>query len=282
MSTYHRPSSLAEALDIRASGDVAVIAGGTDLYPARVARAAWGDPVCGDTLDITALAELRGIDATRDGWRIGALVTWSQLARHAALPPLFDGLRAAAREVGGAQVQNRATLVGNICTASPAGDGVPNLLALEASVELASPRGRRLLALLAFLTGYRSTALQRDELVTALHVPRLSGARSGFVKLGARRYLVISIAMVAGVVATDAAGRITAARLAVGACSAIAQRLHGLEAALEGVPLRDAARLPRPQHVDALSPIDDIRASAAYRRDAALVLLRDLLGGLAG
>jgi N-methylhydantoinase B len=282
MSTYHRPSSLAEALDIRASGDVAVIAGGTDLYPARVARAAWGDPVCGDTLDITALAELRGIDATRDGWRIGALVTWSQLARHAALPPLFDGLRAAAREVGGAQVQNRATLVGNICTASPAGDGVPNLLALEASVELASPRGRRLLALLAFLTGYRSTALQRDELVTALHVPRLSGARSGFVKLGARRYLVISIAMVAGVVATDAAGRITAARLAVGACSAVAQRLHGLEAALEGVPLRDAARLPRPQHVDALSPIDDIRASAAYRRDAALVLLRDLLGGLAG
>jgi N-methylhydantoinase B len=282
MTAYHRPSSLAEALAIRASEDVAVIAGGTDIYPARVARAAWGDPVTRDMLDITALHELRSLQATSDGWRIGALVTWSDVVRDPTLPPLFDGLRAAARAVGGAQVQNRGTLVGNICTASPAGDGIPNLLALDASVEIASSRGRRLLALAQFLTGYRATALRPDELVTALHVPRLAGGRGGFVKLGARRYLVISIAMAAGVVTADTAGRITAARLAIGACSAIAQRVPELEAALAGVPLRDAARLPQPRHLEGLSPIDDIRGSAAYRREAALTLLRDLLGGIAG
>ena len=281
MTAYHRPRSLEEAVAIRAAGPVAVIAGGTDIYPSRAARAAWGDPTHADVLDITAIPGLDSVEETAGGWRIGPLVTWSRIARDTALPPIFDGLRAAAREVGGVQVQNRGTVVGNLCTASPAGDGIPNLLALDAQVELASRTGRRVLPLAQFLTGYRATALRPEELVTALLVPRLDGARGGFAKLGARRYLVISIAMAAGVVATDTAGRVTAARVAVGACSAVAQRLPALEAALEGVRLAEAARVPSAAHLAALSPIDDIRASAAYRRDAALTLLRDLLEGLA-
>jgi N-methylhydantoinase B len=128
-----------------------------------------------------------------------------------------------------------------------------------------------------FLIGYRATALATNALVTALHVPRLAGAQGGFRKLGARHYLVISIAMAAGVGATDAAGRITAARIALGACSAVAQRLPGLEAALIGVQHARAAKVVQAHHLESLSPIDDIRATAAYRRDAALVLLRDLL-----
>jgi len=279
MIAYHRPRSLDDALAIRGAQDVAVIAGGTDIYPAHAARRAWGDPTHRDVLDITALPGLDRIEETAVGWRLGALVTWSAL-RRASLPPLFDGLKAAAKEVGGEQVQNRGTLVGNLVTASPAGDGIPNLLALDASLELASTAGWRTIPLRDFLTGYRATALHRDEMVTAILVPRLPEARSGFVKLGARRYLVISVAMAAGVIASES-GRIVEARLAIGACSAVAQRLPALEAPLQGAYLREAADIPAAAHLAALTPIDDIRASAAYRRDAALTLLRDLLRGLA-
>jgi N-methylhydantoinase B len=279
VTPYHRPRSLEEAVAIRAAGDVAVIAGGTDIYPAHAARRAWGDPTHKPVLDITALPGLDRVEESDEGWRIGCLVTWSAL-RRAPLPPLFDGLKAAAKEVGGAQVQNRGTVVGNLCTASPAGDGIPNLLALAARVELAGPEGRRAVELPEFLTGYRTTALRGDEIVTGLVIPRLAAARGGFVKLGARRYLVISIAMAAGVLAVER-GRIAAARIAVGACSAVAQRLPALEAALVGLAPRNAAEAAEAVHLAHLSPIDDVRASAAYRRDAALAVTRDLLRELA-
>jgi N-methylhydantoinase B len=278
MIGYHRPTTLPEALAIRARHDVALIAGGTDIYPARTGRLGWGDPTQKDLLDITALPGLNAIIEDDAGWRIGCLVSWAQIAR-ADLPPMFDGLRAASREIGGAQVQNRGTLVGNLITASPAGDGIPNLLALDAQVEIDGVRGMRRMAVADFITGYRATALARDEIVVALHVPRMAQACGGFLKLGARHYLVISIAMVAGVVAVKD-GRIAGARLAVGACSAVAQRLPVLEHALVGALLRDAASVPQPRHLADLHPIDDIRASAGYRRDAALTLLRDLLRGL--
>lgn len=277
---YFRPTSLAEALAIRAEHDVTVLAGGTDVYPVRTARRAWGDPSHKDVLDLSAVPGLRGPTEEPGHWRLGALTTWSDLAR-ADLPPLFDGYRRAARAVGGAQVQNLGTLAGNIVTASPAGDGVPNLLALEAEVELASRTGTRTLPFSAFTTGYRQTALRPDEIVTALVVPKLDGARSTFLKLGARTYLVISIAMVAAVVATGPDGRIVSARIAVGACSAVAQRLGALEAALIGVPLAEAAGLVAAEHLAPLTPIDDVRASAAYRLAAAGTLVRDALAELA-
>lgn len=277
---YFRPTSLAEALAIRAEHDVTVLAGGTDVYPVRTARRAWGDPSHKDVLDLSAVPGLRGLTEEPRHWRLGALTTWSDLAR-ADLPPLFDGYRRAARAVGGVQVQNLGTLAGNIVTASPAGDGIPNLLALEAEVELASRAGTRTLPFAAFATGYRQTALRPDEIVTALVVPKLEGASSTFLKLGARTYLVISIAMVAAVVASGPDGRITAARIAVGACSAVAQRLDALEAALIGVPLAEAAGLVAAEHLAPLTPIDDVRASAAYRLAAAGTLVRDALADLA-
>lgn len=277
---YFRPTSLAEALAIRAEHNVTVLAGGTDVYPVRTARRAWGDPTHKDVLDITAVPSLRGIAEETGGWRLGAMTTWSDLAK-ADLPPLFDGYRRAAREVGGVQVQNLGTLAGNIVTASPAGDGIPNLLALDAQVELASRAGTRSLPFTAFATGYRQTALRPDEIVTALIVPKLDGARSTFLKLGARKYLVISIAMVSAVVATDPAGRITVARIAVGACSAVAQRLTSLEAALAGVQLDAAAGHVSEGHLVGLNPIDDVRATAAYRLTAAQALVRDALADLA-
>ena len=281
MVAYHRPDTLEEALAIRAGGDVTVLAGGTDVYPAKAARAGWGDMRHKDVLDISKVPDLRGIAEAADHWRIGALTTWSDIVR-AALPPLFDGLKRAARDVGGVQIQNRGTLAGNICTASPAGDGAPNLLALDAGIELASPQGRRVVAMDGFIDGYRRTQARADEIVTAIVVPkRGERARGHFLKLGARRYLVISIVMVAGAVETDAAGVIKAARLAVGACSAVPQRLRALETALAGTPIARAGDAVAAAHLDALAPIDDIRGSAAYRRAAALALTRDLLAAFA-
>jgi len=282
MVVYHRPDTLAEALALRAGGDLVVLSGGTDVYPAKAARAGWGDMEHKDVLAIRALAGLRGLREEGASWRLGALTTWSDLIE-ADLPPLFAGYQLAAREIGGVQIQNCGTLVGNICTASPAGDGAPNLLALEARVELKSLGGRREVEMAAFIDGYRHTACRDDEIVTAILVPRRGrGARGHFLKLGARKYLVISIVMVAGVLEIDVAGNVAACRLAVGACSAVPQRLSALEAALSGVPLARASGLVAAEHLSALSPIDDIRASAAYRRAAALTLTRDLLADLAG
>jgi N-methylhydantoinase B len=275
---YFRPTTLAEAIAIRRRHDVTVIAGGTDIYPAATARRAWGEPVTGDILDLSAIAELRGIEDRVDHIHIGALATWSDVIRTPLLP-LFDGLKRAAREVGGVQIQNRGTVVGNCLTASPAGDGIPNLLALDATFDIA---GETVLGMPAssFFTGYRKTACGPQSLVTGIRIPKRAG-RGHFLKLGARRYLVISIAMVAVTVETDDENRILSARIAVGACSAVAQRLGALEAAVIGMRLSEAADIARAAQLTELDPIDDIRASGAYRLAAARHLVADALRDLA-
>ena len=216
--------------------------------------------------------------ATADAYRIGALTRWADVAG-AALPSWFDGLRAAASQVGSVQVQNAGTIGGNLCNASPAADGIPPLLSLDASVELTSIAGTRVLPLEDFLTGYRQTALEPGELLTAVVIPRgtADDARSAFLKLGLRRYLVISVVMVAVVVVTDTDDRITEARVAVGACSPVAQRLRPLESALVGRSIDDVDVAMVTEHLSALSPIDDVRATADYRREAAVVLVRRAL-----
>jgi CO/xanthine dehydrogenase FAD-binding subunit len=274
---YLRPHDLPDALAALAAGPRAVLAGGTDFYPGRVGRS-----VDEDVLDISAIHGLRGISDRGDQWRIGALTTWSDVIG-AALPPCFDALKAAAREVGGVQIQNAGTVAGNLCNASPAADGVPALLALDATVEIASARGNRNLALAEFIIGNRRTALAADELVTALLVPKLAPrAASIFLKLGARRYLVISIVMVAAVLEADTRGQVAQARIAVGACSEVAQRVPALESCLRGQPI-DATlgSLAAFEHLEqVLKPIDDVRGSAAYRKDAALTLVRRALDRL--
>lgn len=277
MASYLRPELLADALSALAGGARTVLAGGTDFYPARVGRL-----VDEDVLDITAIGELRGVRAERGGLRIGATTTWSDLLA-APLPPWCRALQQAAREVGGVQIQNAGTVAGNLCNASPAADGVPALLALGAEVELASVAGRRRLPLGEFVLGNRRTARGPQELVSAVLVPPWSArARSVFLKLGARRYLVISIAMVAAVIEPDAAGRVARCGVAVGACSAVAQRLSALEQALVGATLdvRIGARVHQ-EHLAGLTPIDDVRGTAEYRADAALTLVRRALESLA-
>lgn len=262
--TYAIPTDLTDALEtLRRAHRCCVVAGGTDVYPAmRQGKrpAAF--------LDITRVAGLVGVDWHDRFIRIGAATTWTQIVQ-APLPPAFDALKQAAREVGSVQIQNAGTIAGNLCNASPAADGVPPLLALDAYVELASTaRGTRILSLQEFIQGVRETALAPDELVTAVRVPiPPNGMTSAFEKLGSRRYLVISICMMAANLRLDNAGCIAQARVAVGACSAVAQRLPALETELIGMRPEDVALTV--ENLTHLSPIDDVRGTRGFRLEAA-------------
>lgn len=293
MGSYLRPTTLTQAIDALALArddgrPGVIIAGATDHYPARVGRVADDD-----VIDITGITGLRRIESIDGGWLIPALATWTDVA-NADVPPMFDGLRRAATAIGGRQIQNRATVVGNLVNASPAADGLPNLLVLNAVVTLASVRGERRVAAATFVTGNRTTVREADELVTGLFIPApdsagpdrggaadlaaVSTVRSTFLKLGSRAYLVISIAMVAAAVAVDATGRISAARVAVGACSPVARRLPELEAVLLGRSATPGiGATVGSEHLAELAPIDDVRGTAAYRREAAETLIRRAL-----
>ena len=220
---YVRARTLDEAVQALETPDVQILAGGTDFYPAHVGRT-----VTVPVLDITGIGEISGIATTADHVRIGAGATWSQLIA-TPLPACFDALKAAAREVGSVQIQNRATIAGNLCNASPAADGVPPLLTLDAEVELLSRAARG-----ACRSQNSSPAIAGPSAKPTRSSPPSScrctiDGPSAFVKLGARRYLVISIAMVAAVIERDGKGAVAQARIAVGSCSAVARRLPELE-----------------------------------------------------
>lgn len=267
---YIRPKTLEHALDALSSGDWTIAAGCTDLFPATERKT-----LPGPVLDITGISELRGISRRDDGILFGATTTWRDVI-HADLPPAFDGLKLAAREVGAMQIQNRGTLAGNLCNASPAADGVPPLLTLDAEVILSSAQGRRNIPLIDFLLGPRQTARAPGELVSGIFVPAAAlGGVGHFWKLGARQYLVISIVMCAArVQIVD--GLVTQAALAIGSCGPVATRLGNVELSLIGKPLSES-RITDADVATYLAPIDDPRADAGYRAHSAAQVLRDVL-----
>lgn len=278
MIRYAKPTNLDEALALLGVARWRILAGGTDFYPAL------GNlPLSENILDINGLAALRGIFETASHIVIGARTTWTDIIRQ-PLPPCFDALKQAAREVGSVQIQNMASVAGNLCNASPAADGVPALMILDAQVELRSARAARYLLLDQFILGNRRTALQPGEMVTAIRVAKAATAgTSNFQKLGARRYLVISIAMAAARIAVDKDGTVTAAAVAVGSCSAVAQRLAGLEASLLGLRPSAIADAVASADLGALRPIEDVRGSADYRREAAReIVLRAVMAAAGG
>jgi CO/xanthine dehydrogenase FAD-binding subunit len=270
---FLRPTTLEEAVHALAESRGTILSGGTDFFPALVDR-----PMTSPVIDISGVAEIKGFRTTEEHIYIGGRTTWSEIVA-ALLPRGFAGLRAAALEVGCVQIQNLGTIAGNLCNASPAADGVPALLALDAEVMLASVAGPRSMPLGEFLVGNRETMRRQNEILTGVAIPRrLENSASTFLKLGSRRYLVISIAMVAANLLTDRSRRIIEALIAVGACSARAQRLPVLERALAGEIARSGiGKSVKPEHLASLLPLDDIRATSAYRREAAQVLVRRAL-----
>jgi CO/xanthine dehydrogenase FAD-binding subunit len=272
--TYLAPQTIDQALASLASGSVSVVAGGTDYFPAlQKGREAE------NLVDISQVSGLRGITQSEHGWRIGAATTWTDIVK-TPLPSVFDSLKAAAKEVGSVQIQNTGTIGGNLCNASPAADGVPPLLTLDAQVEITGPSGVRTLPLDQFITGVRKTDLGAGELLTAIHIPaQPDHLVSAFEKLGSRRYLVISITMTSVVLGVSD-GLITDARIAIGACSAVAQRQSSLEKSLIGMPVSGVAIVP--EMLQNLAPIEDVRGDATYRLIAAAEQCQRAIRRLAG
>jgi CO/xanthine dehydrogenase FAD-binding subunit len=267
---FHRPDSLAAATHLLAASPMRLLAGGTDVFPSLRDK-----PLSGPVLDLSGIAELRSIRETANHFVLGATTTWSDVI-NANLPTAFNALKLAAREVGSIQIQNQGTLAGNICNASPAADGVPPLLALDAEIAIASSSATRVVPLSQVIIGNRKTTLLPNELLTEIRIPKKSAkGTSTFQKLGARRYLVISIAMVAVRLAQNE-GRISDCAIAVGACSEVAQRLRQLEHVLIGKDLHEIVQNTltiETTSLDALAPIDDIRAPANYRLEAVRELI---------
>lgn len=259
-----RPRSLAEALRRLADEpDLLPIAGGTDLMVVdRLARSARRR-----VLDVTAIPELGRIEAVEGGMEIGAGVSFDALRRHSEVARRFPALAAAAGEVGGWQIQTRATLGGNAANASPAGDSLPVLLALEATVVLAGPEGEREVPYDRFHLGYRETALRSGELIVRLRLPDPpAGSRQAFRKVGTRLAQAISKVVVCGVGRIADGGRTDHLRLAAGSVAATPVRLRAAEAAGEGGTWGDelAAAVGRAARGE-VTPIDDVRSTAAYR-----------------
>ena len=237
------------------------MAGCTDLYVSLN----FGALSATRFLNLWTLDELRSI-VERDGLlSIGALCTYTDVIRSRPVRARLPMLAAAAREIGGPQIQNRGTLGGNIANASPAGDTLPVLAAADAVVVIASSAGTRRVPLLEFYTGYRRTVLEAHELIVAVEVPRVRG-RQWFRKVGTRAAQAISKVVMAAV--DDSGGE--PARIAIGSVGPTVLRLPSTEAALAaGARIDEAQRML----LDEIAPIDDVRSTADYRRRVAANLL---------
>ena len=261
-STFHNPATLAEALALKAAHpQSAWIAGGTDLGVA-LSRGQVLAPVL---IAVDRVAELHDLSVAADQVRIGAAVPLSRLERE--IPGVFPALDAMLPWFAARQVKNRATLGGNLGSASPIGDLLPWLLAHDAVIELAGPAGTRELPVDGYFEGYRKTQRQPDELIVAVRMPRLSGPQAAY-KVAKRQTDDISIVAAVYALALDADGRVARARLAYGGVAAVPLRARRAEAALLGRMLDDdtAAAIGAILREE-FTPLDDHRASADYRRE---------------
>jgi xanthine dehydrogenase small subunit len=266
------PTTLEGALEALNRGAVKV-AGATDLLVIDHAKGREHEAV----VNVLGIAELQGIRVDDEGLSIGAAATFtliraqSEVVRHAPL------LVAAAATIGAAQIQNRATIGGNIANASPAGDSLPALLALGALVTLFGPRGRRTVPYDTFHVDYRKTLLAQDELLERVLIPLPAPSLQLFRKVGTRAAQAIS-KVVVGLGCDRNGDRLTNVRLAMGSIAAVPTRLRDVEALLESEPLspplsdRAAALVAQ-----TISPIDDVRSTADYRRRVASTTVRRLL-----
>jgi CO/xanthine dehydrogenase FAD-binding subunit len=252
------PRSLADAVRMLSNeGPLMPMAGCTDLYVALN----FGTLRPTRFLNLWGLEALRGIEVRGGILRIGALTTYTDLIRSGVIRRRLPMLAAAAREVGGVQIQNRGTIGGNVANASPAGDTLPVLLAADAIVVLRSVAGMRRVPMTGFYTGYRQTVARPDELIVGFEIPAVRG-RQWFRKVGTRAAQAIAKVVVAGV--WDAQPR-----LAMGSVAPTPLRLSHTEQALGSASLADAQDMLQRE----IAPIDDLRSTAEYRRKVAANLV---------
>ncbi|MGH9945072.1 MAG: FAD binding domain-containing protein, partial [Pyrinomonadaceae bacterium] len=227
------PKSLAAALDLLHAepGVWQSFAGGTDLMvlfeAGRLAHRRF--------LSVWRLRELKGIEVTPQYVTLGALTTYTEVQRDEMLRREFPNLCDAARETGGVAIQNRGTLGGNICNASPAADSPPALLAYDAEVELVSASGARWTKYDEFHTGYKQTSMRADELLSRIRLPRVKVERRHYYrKVGTRKAQAISKTCMAGAFELDSGDRVSNVRIILGSVAPTVVRCRGTEALLEG------------------------------------------------
>ena len=269
------PTSLSEAYELLAGGDAwRPIAGGTDLMVQITGELA---PPPERVLDLWGLRELREVALVDGSLVIGALTTYTQLRRSDLCQEHVPALVDAAATIGAAQIQNRGTIGGNIVNASPAGDTLPVLLALDAEIILGSARGERGVAAADFWTGYRQTARAEDELVLRVRVPLPRGRQVRFRKVGTRRAQAISKVVMA-VAWREDAGVWRDVRIALGSVAERPIRAAQTERVLEGAaPRRETADHAAATIADEIHPIDDVRSTADYRRAVTARILHRVL-----
>jgi CO/xanthine dehydrogenase FAD-binding subunit len=270
-----RPKTVSEALGMLAEDEAMPVAGGTNVLVDL--RAGKHQPRA--LVDIARLPGLRGIQRANGHLVIGGGTTISDLLNDPLIAEHAPALKEAAAVFANPLIRNRATVGGNLADASPAADTAPPLLALDAEVELASQSETRRMPLADFLVGVRQTLRRHDELLVAVRFPvPPAGSANHFQKVGLRKADAISVLSAAVAVTCDAAGRCTAARIALGALAPRPLRATAAESLLVGqrltpAAIAEAARLAG----EAARPIDDIRGSAGYRRQVTEVIVRRLL-----
>lgn len=258
------PKTLDDALSLLADNEkVTVLAGGTDLLVYMQAHLMSPTHV----LNIWGLDELRGIAVRGDELLIGALESFTHIAESALVQTHAPKLVHAAKTVGAAQIQNRATLGGNFANASPAADSPPVLLCANATLELTSPRGQRDVPATEFFKGYKQLDLAKDELITRFRIPiKRPEHRDFFVKVGTRRAQSISKVVMAGRASLGAHGRIESAAIAVGSVAATTVRLPLTEALLvDQAPDAALQTAARQMAMSEVKPLDDVRSTETYR-----------------
>jgi carbon-monoxide dehydrogenase medium subunit len=274
---FYQPESLAEAIALaeRHGGEASFLAGGTDL----IVQMQRGAVAPRHVVDLGRVPGLAGIDAN-GRLALGARVTHRAIERAAAFAGPLHGLVESAEVIGGHQVRNVGTVGGNLVNGSPAADLVPSLLVLDAAVMLVGPGGERELPLERFVVGPNRTARRPDELLTRVTFPMLPArSATAFLKAGRRRAMEISVVCVAARLTLDASlERCVEARIALGAVAPTALRIHKAERAFEGQPVgAEAFQRAAEAAQQACRPIDDVRASAAFRRHLVGVLVRRAL-----
>ena len=270
------PSSLNEVLALLStSAAMRPFAGGTDLMVLLEAGKLPG----GSYVGLWKLDELRGIEDHGEAIAIGALTTYTEIARHALLQSTWPLLCQAAMETGGVATQNRGTIGGNIANASPAADTPPALIVYDAELELVSTRGSRLVPYDRFHTGYKTMDLGADELIARIHLPkRASEWRQYYRKVGTRRAQAISKVCLAVAADVSGDGVVNGIRIALGSVAPTVVRARNAEAALHGRPIADETIAAAEAAVSMdITPIDDVRSTARYRNRVAGALLRDAL-----
>lgn len=277
-ATLLRPRTTAEALRLLADEPDAIpLAGGTDLMVAWNAGGLGGRTF----VDLTRLTTWSRIRVAREAFVLGALTTHTALIRHPGVRRHLPLLTAACATVGGPQIQNRGTLGGNLANASPAGDTFPPLLVYDAVVRVVGRAGGREIPLAGLFTGVKRTALGPGELIEAVVVPRpRRPARQVFRKVGTRAAQAISKTVAAGLLWLRRDGTIDELRFALGSMAPTARRLATVEAFVRGKRPTDAViREARALVAEDVTPIDDVRSTAAYRLEVSRNLLAAFLRG---